>query len=72
MPIVFTDCETSSDLDLTRVGSHVYGWHVSTRPILWSVLTHDAPRALVFEDPDLYAILHRMKESRAIKGWNSK
>lgn len=69
--IVFIDAESQSLLDVTRVGSQVYCKHPSTRPILWSVLPHDAPRALVFEDPDIFKVLALLRGSRTLK-WGKK
>lgn len=63
MPVVFVDAETRSAQDLKKVGAYVYAESPSTRVILWSILAPHWPRSLVFEDPDLWDLLHRLKQS---------
>lgn len=65
--MVTVDCETFSELNVKKVGARVYAQHPSTRPILWSVRGEDWPRALVFEEPNIWKVLRGLKKAGLVK-----
>jgi DNA polymerase len=66
MSVLLIDCETFSELDVTKVGSFVYANHPSTRVLLWSVRDPDWPRSLVYEEPNIWKLLKQLKDSNQI------
>lgn len=67
LSMVVVDCETFSELNVKKVGARVYAQHPSTRPILWAVRASDWPRALVFDDPNIWRILRGLKKAGLVK-----
>lgn len=66
------DLETSSLLDLTRVGVHVYAAHPSTRVLCMAYKIDDAPEALWWNHEPFPNDLAEALESGAIaKAWNA-
>ena len=70
MKSVYIDAETYSEVELRMidggVGTYAYAAHPTTIPILWSIHLDDLVRPLVFEDPDLFAILDMLVETKHI------
>ena len=66
MTSLLIDCETFSEVDVTKVGSHEYANHPSKTVLLWSVRSPEWARSLVFEEANLWKLLKQLKETNQI------